>query len=54
MEALTSSYSFNCVGKGGAYNPKIKENINLLLSEWGDENLNWNMEIGDNESNSHF
>ena len=33
---------------------EIKENINLLLSEWGDENLNWNMEIGDNESNSKY
>ena len=32
----------------------IKENINLLLSEWGDENLYWNMEIGDNESNSKY
>ena len=33
---------------------EIKENINLLLSEWGDDNLNWNMEIGDNESNSKY
>ena len=33
---------------------EIKENINFILSSWGDENIDWNMEIGDKESNSKY
>jgi len=33
---------------------EIKENINSILFTWGDENIDWNLEIGDKESNSKY